>query len=253
MSADLNGTAALITGASSGIGSAVARELAAMGVQVALLGRRRDRLEELAAALTAEGGTARVIAADVTDRAQATAAVDLVLETFGRLDILVNAAGIMLNGASLEADPDDWQRMIDLNVTGLVMVTKTALPHLLAAAASNDRGVADLVNISSIAGRVANARVAVYNATKFGVTAFSESLRQEFTRQNLRVSVIEPGAVDTELFGHQRPETQQHYEQLFTGVEKLRPEDISELIGFLVSRPRRMAINEVVVRPTDQV
>lgn len=253
MSADLNGTAALITGASSGIGSAVARELAAMGVQVALLGRRRDRLEELAAALTAEGGTARVIAADITDRAQATAAVDVVLETFGRLDILVNAAGIMLNGASLEADPDDWQRMIDLNVTGLVMVTKTALPHLLAAAASNDRGVADLVNISSIAGRVANARVAVYNATKFGVTAFSESLRQEFTRQNLRVSVIEPGAVDTELFGHQRPETQQHYEQLFTGVEKLRPEDIAELIGFLVSRPRRMAINEVVVRPTDQV
>jgi NADP-dependent 3-hydroxy acid dehydrogenase YdfG len=159
----------------------------------------------------------------------------------------------MLNGSSIETDLDDWQQMIDLNLTALVTVTKAALPHLLASARTSSRGVADIVNISSIAGRVANAQVAVYNVTKFGVTAFSESLRQEFTRENLRVAVIEPGAVDTELYDHARPASQRHYETLFAGVEKLHPEDVSELVGYLVTRPRRVAINEVVMRPTDQV
>jgi NADP-dependent 3-hydroxy acid dehydrogenase YdfG len=174
-------------------------------------------------------------------------------ERFGRLDIVVNSAGVMLNGPSLDARLDEWDRMVDLNVKGLMYVTKAALPHLVAAAKDSPRGVADLVNVSSIAGRFANRDVAIYGATKFGVSAASEAWRQEFSPNGVRVAVVEPGAVDTELFSHQQAPVQEHYEQLFAGVEKLRPADIADVIAFIVTAPRRMAVAEAVVRPTDQV
>jgi NADP-dependent 3-hydroxy acid dehydrogenase YdfG len=248
----LDGTVALVTGASSGIGRATAVHLAASGATVALVARRRDRLNELVREIEKSGGRALAIDADISERGRAENVVDAAVDALGRLDILVNAAGVMLNGPSIESPVEEWERMIDLNLAALVYLTKAALPHLAAAAKSGARRVADLVNVSSIAGRTANARVAAYNATKFAVTGFSEALRQEFASQSVRVSVIEPGAVDTELFGHQQPATQTHYAELFAHVEKLRSDDVAETIAFLVTRPRRVALNEIVIRPTDQ-
>ncbi|QBX55908.1 SDR family oxidoreductase [Nocardioides seonyuensis] len=246
----LSGCVALVTGATSGIGRAVAVELAGQGAHVAVTGRREDRL----ASLAAEIGQDRVhaIPADLTSAAAATAVVSDVVARFGRLDVVVNAAGVMLNGPTAKADMGEWEAMVDLNLKALLYVTKHALPHLVAAVDS-PRGVADLVNISSIAGRFANRNVAVYNATKFGVTAASESWRQEYAPMGVRVSVVEPGVVDTELFGHQQSAVQEHYERLFDGVERLRASDIAEVVAFIVTAPRRMAVAEVVVRPTDQV
>jgi NADP-dependent 3-hydroxy acid dehydrogenase YdfG len=252
MANDLGGTVALVTGASSGIGRATARMLASQGASVGLVARRRDRLIELSAEIERAGGRAIILNADITDKAQAQHVVERVIGDADRLDIVVNAAGLMLNGPSVESPLDEWEAMVALNVSGLMYVTKAALPHLLRTASESQRRVADLVNISSIAGRVTYGEVAVYNLTKVGVGAFCEALRQELTRKNLRVSVIEPGAVDTELFGHQQQATQAQYEQMFAGVEKLHPEDIAEAIVYIVTRPRRVAINEIMVRPTAQ-
>ena len=173
MTSKLTGTAALVTGASSGIGAATARQLAALGASVALVARRRDRMEALAAEIEQAGGTALVIEADITSRAQAQSAVDQTVERFGQLDILVNNAGLMLLGPVVGADPEDWERMIAVNVQGLLHTTHDALPHLLKAAEDSPRRVADIVNISSIAGRVAWNGYGVYNLTKFGVNGFT--------------------------------------------------------------------------------
>lgn len=249
----LNGAVCLITGASSGIGQATAQKLAAEGASVTLVGRREDRLATLASRIHGDGGRAHVMAADITSAAAAAAVVEASVAEYGRLDILVNAAGIMLNGDSLTSTLDEWDQMVDVNLKGLMYATKAALPHLIDAAETGTRQVADVVNISSISGRIANARVAIYNATKFGVSAATESWRQEFSSKNVRFSVIEPGVVDTELFDHQQESMQKHYQQLFGHVEKLHPEDIADTISFVVTNPRRIAINEVVIRPTDHV
>jgi NADP-dependent 3-hydroxy acid dehydrogenase YdfG len=181
MTANLTGTAALVTGASSGIGAATARQLADHGASVALVARRRDRLEALAAEIDQAGGTALVVEADITDRTQAEAAVQQTVERFGRLDTLVNNAGLMLLVPVVGADAQVWDRMIAINVQGLLSTTRAALPHLLQAAQEGPRRVADIVNISSIAGRVAWNGYGVYSFTKFGVRGFTESLRQEVT------------------------------------------------------------------------
>ena len=173
----LSGTAALVTGASSGIGAATSRQLAELGACVALVARRRDRLEEVAAEIDKAGGTALVVEADITDRTQAEAAVRQAVERFGRLDTLVNNAGLMLLGAVVGTNPEEWERMIAINVHGMLYTTHAALPHLLQAAEEGPRRVADIVNISSIAGRVAWNGYAVYSLTKFGVNGFTESLR----------------------------------------------------------------------------
>ncbi|MFE0419082.1 SDR family NAD(P)-dependent oxidoreductase [Streptomyces tendae] len=243
---------ALVTGASSGIGRATALRLAEEGATVALVARRKDRVEELASLVAEQGGKALVISADVTDAEAAAAAVREVVDGLGRLDILVNAAGVMLNGDSLRARIEEWDQMVDVNVKGVMYVVKAALPHLLEAAKSADREVADVINISSVAGRAAAPTVAIYNATKFGVTAATEAWRQEYAAHNLRFSVIEPGAVDTELFGHQQGHAQEAENQRFDGVEKLHPEDIADAVAYIATSPRRRAINEIVIRPTDQ-
>ncbi len=199
MTMRLQGTVALVTGASSGIGAATARRLAADGAAVAVVARRRDRLEELAGAIRADGGTAVVAEADITDRRQAQEAVQRVVAELGRLDTVVNNAGLMHIGPVADALPDDWNQMLQINVQGLLYVTRAALPHLLQAAQDSPRRVADLVNISSTAGRVARPGTAVYNLTKFGVNGFTEALRQEVMDKRVRVSVVEPGTVNTEL------------------------------------------------------
>jgi NADP-dependent 3-hydroxy acid dehydrogenase YdfG len=251
MTDTLAGAVALVTGATSGIGDAVARSLAARGARIAAVGRRKDRLGRLVADL--EPGQCLTVQADLTAQPEAAEAVTEAVGQFGRLDIVVNSAGLMLNGPTLDARLDEWDRMVDLNLKGLMYVTKAALPHLVAAAGDSPRKVADLVNISSIAGRFANREVAIYSATKFGVSAASEAWRQEFSPHGVRVSVVEPGAVDTELFGHQQAPVQEHYERLFAGVEKLHPADIADVIAFIVTAPRRMAVAEILVRPADQV
>src|SRR5580693_2938310 len=202
----LDGTVALVTGASSGIGAATAIALAFEGAAVAVAARRKDRLEELAASIREQGGTVLVLESDITDEQQATEAVEHTVAELGRLDTLINNAGVMLLGPAVGAPLSEWQRMVELNVLGLLYCTHAALPHLLAAAEDGPRQVADIVNLSSVAGRVARSGNGVYSLTKFGVGAFSESLRQEVTRRHVRVSLMEPGATTTELITHNRAE-----------------------------------------------
>jgi len=250
--AELDGTVALVTGASSGIGEATAVALAAQGAALAVAARRKDRLDQLVSRISDRGGKALAIETDVTDQEQARAAVERTVSELGRLDTLVNNAGQMLLGPILDAPTEEWDRMIALNLQGLLYCSHAALPHLLKAAESSPRGVADLINISSVAGRVARVGSGVYNLTKWGVGAFSESLRQEVTKRNVRVSLVEPGAVATELTDHLRPEIRERSKERFAGIERLESEDIARTIEFIVRQPRRVAINEVLIRPTDQ-
>lgn len=248
----LTGSVALVTGASSGIGEATALALAAEGAAVALVARRADRLTEPEKTITAAGGIAHVISADVTDPDAAAGTVAQTVAELGRLDILINNAGVMLLGPVLDAPVAEWQRMIDINLSGLLYCTKAALPHLLDAAQDGPRQVADLVNVSSVAGRVPRLGSGVYNATKHGVGAFSESLRQEVTQRHVRVGLVEPGAVATELAGHNRPEVLEGMQRRFADMERLTAPDIAEAVVFMVTRPRHVAINEILVRPTEQ-
>jgi NADP-dependent 3-hydroxy acid dehydrogenase YdfG len=252
MAERLDGTVALVTGASSGIGEATALALAEQGAAVALTARREDRLAALAAKIRDGGGTALVLAADIADEQQAGAAVERTVAELGRLDTLINNAGVMLLGPAVDAPLDEWQRMVQTNLLGMLYCAHAALPHLLKAAQDSPRRVADLVNISSVAGRVARNGSGVYNATKHGVGAFTEALRQEVTQRHVRVSVVEPGAVDTELSSHNRPEILEGIERRFVGVERLRAGDIAEAVTYIVTRPRHMAVNEMLIRPTDQ-
>jgi NADP-dependent 3-hydroxy acid dehydrogenase YdfG len=248
----LSGTVALVTGASSGIGEATAKRLAADGATVAVAARRLDRLERLVEEIDDAGGKALAIEADVTDRAVAEALVERTVKELGRLDTVVNNAGVMLLGPALEAPIDEWERMVDLNVKGLLYVAKAALPHLINGAGDGPRLVTDMVNISSVAGRRAREGSAVYNATKFGVGAFSEALRQEVTERHVRVSLVEPGAVITELSSHNRPEVLEELKGRFGEIERLEADDIADAISYIVTRPRHVAINEILVRPTEQ-
>jgi NADP-dependent 3-hydroxy acid dehydrogenase YdfG len=252
MTERLDGTVALVTGASSGIGEATARELARRGAAVAVGARRKDRLDALAKEIEDAGGTAVAIEADVTDPEQARALVGTTVERLGRLDTVVNNAGQMLLGPIQDAPIEEWERMVDLNIKGVLYVAHAALEHLVAAAEQDPRHVADLVNISSVAGRVARRGSGVYNLTKHGVGAFSESLRQEMSGRHVRVSLVEPGAVATELTDHMRPEIREQARSRFADVESLESEDIADAIVYIVTRPRRVAVNELLIRPTEQ-
>jgi NADP-dependent 3-hydroxy acid dehydrogenase YdfG len=252
MAERLDGTVALITGASSGIGEATARALAAQGAAVAVAARRKERLDQLAAEITKNGGRVLVMETDVTDQQQAQAAVERTVTELGRLDTVVNNAGVMLLGPAVGAPLEDWQQMVALNVDGLLYITHAALPHLISAAQDSPRQVADLINISSVAGRVARNGSNVYNLTKFGVTALSESLRQELAGRHVRVAAVEPGAVATELASHVRPNVRDQMMQRFANIERLQAADIADAIAYIVTRPRHVAINEILIRPTEQ-
>ncbi|MFI6000153.1 SDR family NAD(P)-dependent oxidoreductase [Streptomyces sp. NPDC051366] len=249
----LRGTVALVTGASSGIGRAAALALAGRGATVALTARRGDRLTELAAQIEAGGGTALVLPADIADEAEAARVVERTVKELGRLDTLVNNAGLMILGHAGQSALADWKRMVDINLTGLMHTTHAAMPHLANAAGDGRRQVSDIVNVSSVAGRQAAAMGAAYCATKFGVGAFSEALRQELARQHVRVSLVEPGSVDTELREHNAPEVQQALAQMLGKIERLQAQDIADAIVYIVTRPRRVAVAEMLVRPTEQV
>jgi NADP-dependent 3-hydroxy acid dehydrogenase YdfG len=235
------GPVAVITGASSGIGAATARALAAHGYRLALLARRVDRLEQLAAEL---GPTAVAIAADVTDRSALVAAADRVRQEFDGADLLVNNAGVMLLGPFSSAQRDEARRMVEVNLLGAMTATEVFLDQL------RDGG-GDLVNISSVAGRTARAGNAAYAATKWGMNGWSEALRQEL-QPDIRVTLIEPGAVATELTDHiTDPAAKQGAEQFYAQLA-ITPDDVAEVIAFAVTRPRRMTLNEILLRPTSQ-
>ncbi|WP_224964994.1 SDR family NAD(P)-dependent oxidoreductase [Acinetobacter guillouiae] len=253
MTSLLKGTVALVTGASSGIGYATAQLLAAQGASVAIVARRQDRLEALVGQIEAAGGSAFAVPADITDRDQAHSAIQAVVEKFGHLDILINNAGLMLLGSVVEAHLDEWDQMIAVNQRGLLYITRAALPYLLAAAENSTRRVADIVNISSIAGSFAWANYGVYNMTKFGVNGFTEALRQEITKKNVRVSVVEPGGVDTELGSHNKGSMRENIDEFYETTAVLQAEDVANAVIYMVTRPRHASISELRIMPTDQI
>ena len=232
---------AVITGASSGIGEATARALAADGHRLALLARRADRIEELAAEL---GNGAVSIVADVTDRDSLVSAAERVQADLGGADILVNNAGVMLLGPFDSEHSDELRQMVEVNLLGAMTATEVFLDQL------RDGG-GDLVNISSVAGRTARAFGSGYNATKWGLNGWSEALRQELL-PDIRVMVIEPGAVGTELTDHITDSSVKEATEKFYGEVAITAADIAEIIAFAVSRPRRVNLNEILVRPTAQ-
>jgi clavulanate-9-aldehyde reducatase len=248
MAGSLEGRVAAITGASSGIGEATALVLAEAGAAVALGARRTDRIEALAERIRADGGKAAAIEVDVSDEAQARAFVSGAHEQLGGLDVLVNNAGVMLLGPVDGADTDEWRRMIHVNLLGLLYCTHAALPLM------REGGGGHVVNVSSVAGRHARAGAAVYNMTKFGVTAFSEALRQEALHSDVRVTCVEPGFVETELQGHNKnPVVQQGVAKMREQIgEVLTAADIANAIRHALEQPRHVSVNEVLIRPTRQ-
>jgi NADP-dependent 3-hydroxy acid dehydrogenase YdfG len=244
----LDGKVAAVTGASSGIGEATALALAAAGAAVAIGARREDRLRSLASRIEDSGGRALAMGVDVTDEASARAFVSRAHDELGGLDILVNNAGVMLLGPVEGANISEWRTMVNVNVMGLLYCTHAALPLMRTA------GRGHIVNISSVAGRVASAGSAVYNLTKFGVGAFSEGLRQEVSPAGIRTTVIEPGFVDTELQSHnENPAVREGLEKMRESLpEVLKAEDIAAGILYAVTQPRRVDVNEVLIRPTGQ-
>jgi NADP-dependent 3-hydroxy acid dehydrogenase YdfG len=247
----LDGTVALVTGASSGFGAAIARALAVHGATIALVARRKDRLEQLASEIEHAGGAALPIPADISQRAEAIAAVEEAVNRSGRIDTVVNNAGVMFVDPVEHALLEEWDRMLAVNVDGLLNVAHAALPHLLQAAELGPRRVADMVNISSVAGIKTGSGVAVYSLTKYGAGAFTEALRQEVAGRHVRVSVIEPGSANTELRSHMRAAAQARGHAR-ASVERLEAEDVADAVAYVVTRPRRVAVNEVVIRPTEQ-
>ena len=242
----LDGRVALVTGASSGIGEATALALAKAGAKVAIAARRADRLATLAKSIEAVGGSALEIVADLTKPGDIERMIDANVKMFGRLDILVNNAGVMLLSPVAEASTDDWRRMIELNLIALMETTKAALPHL-----KTSKG--HIVNVSSVAGRVANPDASGYAATKFGVVAFSESLRREVYADKVRVTLIEPGLVLTELGDHiTNPGMKASLEKRKTAMEGLEAEDVAAAVVYAVTQPARVNVNEILLRPTDQ-
>jgi NADP-dependent 3-hydroxy acid dehydrogenase YdfG len=244
----LAGKAAAITGASSGIGEATALALAAAGAAVSLAARRADRIEALAKRIGDSGGRAIALETDVADEQQANRFVQETKDQLGSLDILVNNAGVMLLGPVIGADTSEWRRMIEVNLLGLLYCTHAALPTM------GEQGSGHIVNVSSVAGRFANFGSGVYNLTKFGVNAFSEALRQEVAAANVKVTVIEPGFVATELQGHNtHPMVVDAIENMRKEIgEPLEPGDIAQAILYAVASPGRVAVNEVLVRPSGQ-
>lgn len=243
MSDTLEGKIVLVTGASSGIGQATALALSKAGARVAVGARRADRLKDLAQDAP---GEILVVELDVTDEQSVQDAVAATVERFGALDAVVNNAGIMLSGVILGADTTEWTRMIETNLLGSMYTVHAALPHLL-----ESKGA--VVQISSTSGRISSAASGVYAATKFGITAFAEALRQEVTTQGVRVVVVEPGFVSTELTSHiTDPNIQAAAKNMAESMRTLQPEDIAAAVVYALTQPAHVAVNEILIRPTDQ-
>ncbi|HEX4730212.1 MAG TPA: SDR family NAD(P)-dependent oxidoreductase [Solirubrobacterales bacterium] len=246
MAAPLADRVVAITGASSGIGEATALALAAAGAKVALAARRAERLEEIVARIEAAGGEALAIPTDVADEAQANAFVRAAAERFGRLDALVNNAGVMQLGPIDGAPTEEWRRMIDVNVFGVLYCTHAALPIM------REAGGGHIVNVSSVGGKVVGTYSGVYSLTKFGLGAFTEALRRESIAAGIRVTLVVPGSTATELRSHTREEVLAETVHAFAGVTPLDPADIAAAIVAALAQPPNVSVSEIVLRPSGQ-
>lgn len=247
MASKLEGKVAIITGASSGIGEATAISLAAEGAKVVIAARRGERLEAVSKHITENGGQVLSVIADITDEVQVKNLIQKAHAEFGRVDILVNNAGISFPGRIENADPSNWRKMIDINVLALMYTTHTVLPIFKAQKSGH------IVNISSVAGRIARAGMAAYNVTKWGVNAFSEALRQEVYQDNIRVTIIEPGLVETEIDQHITDVVaKQEIAARRKAITPLQSEDIAAAILYAVTQPQHVNVNEILIRPTQQ-
>jgi clavulanate-9-aldehyde reductase len=246
MDIDLSDRVVAVTGASSGIGEATALACAKAGAADGLAARRRDRIDALAQRIEGDGGRAIAVQTDVGEEDQASAFVQRTNDELGRIDVLVNNAGVMLLGPIIDAPTEEWRRMIHANVYGVLYCTHAALPLMA------EQGSGHIVNVSSVAGRFAREGSGVYNLTKFGVGAFSESLRQEGVRYGLRVTLIEPGAVATELIEQNRPEVVQQIGKTLGDVQPLTAQDIANAVLYAIGQPPNVSVNEVLVRPSGQ-
>jgi len=244
----LQGKTAIVTGASSGIGETTAIALAQEGAFVTLVARREDRLQSLARRIATDfGGDTLAIIGDVTDATTIESAVSETMAKRGRIDILINNAGIMLLGPIDGAHTSDWKRMIDINVLGLMNFTHAVVPTMKAQKSGH------IVNISSVAGRVARAGSSGYNASKWAVGAFSEALRQEVCLHQIRVTIIEPGAVLTELTDHiTHDDVKKQVKDRIAAMSALTAQDVANAIIYVVTQPAHVNINEILMRPTDQ-
>ena len=245
--ADLKGAVAVVTGASSGIGEAIAVDLARHGATVVATARRKDRLE----ALAARDANIHAIECDVADAVSVKSMIDETISRFERLDILVNNAGLGLTGYATQISLDEWKQMVDVNVMGVLNCSHIAVPHLIAAA-KGSRGVADIVNISSVAGRKALPGSSVYAATKFAVNAFSDGLRQELASKHVRVSIVAPGMTESEMIYKIRPDLLEKIRASLEAMPSMTAAEVAETVTFCVTRPAGVAISDLLVRPTEQ-
>jgi len=242
---------ALVTGAASGIGAAIATRLAADGASVALLARRRDRLEKLAAQISESGGTALVVPADVTDPDEVAQAAEFVQDRFGDLDLLVNNAGLMKVVPFGDASAADWRRTVDVNLGGVLTVTHAFLPALKRSATTR---TTDLINVSSIAADRFMPGMAAYGASKAGVSYLSRALRLELAGEGIRVTNLEPGMVDgTELADQFPAELRTMVDELRTSLPAVPPSEVADLIAYVVSRPREVNLPELIIQPSKEV
>jgi NADP-dependent 3-hydroxy acid dehydrogenase YdfG len=244
--AKLDGKVAVVTGASSGIGEATAEALAAEGASVVVAARREDRLTDLVKRMEGNGGKTLSVQCDVTDEEQAHALIQKAEEEFGSVDILVNNAGVMLLSKVEKGLSDQWRQMFDVNVMGLLYATDAAVEVMKRQKSGH------IVNISSVAGRKVRPTGGVYSGTKFAVNAISEGLRQELLEDNVRVTMVEPGAVETELPDHITDDEALEGMGGLMQIERLQSEDIANAIAYVVTQPERVSINEILIRPTQQ-
>jgi NADP-dependent 3-hydroxy acid dehydrogenase YdfG len=236
----------VITGASSGMGEAAARRLAAEGARVVLGARRTDRIDAIAAEIHEEGGEALAVTTDVTDRDQVEHLVDTAVEAYGRIDVLINNAGVMPLSPFDRLKVDEWDQMIDVNLRGVLYGIAAALPHM------KEQRSGHIINLSSVAGHKVFGGSAVYSATKSGVRALSEGLRQEVKPYNIRTTIISPGAVKTELLDHiSEPDVQQANRE-YVGQVGVPADSFARVVVFAISQPEELDINEVLFRPTSQ-
>jgi NADP-dependent 3-hydroxy acid dehydrogenase YdfG len=248
MAKSLERKVVIVTGASSGIGEATARLLCKEGAKVVLVARRKDRIDNLEKELKSSGGEALAIEGDVTSKEDCAKIIKQVLDEWKQVDILINNAGVMLLGPVLDAPIEEWERMIQVNLLGLLYMTHETLPVM------KKNKLGHMVNISSVAGRTTRSGSAVYNATKWGVVAFTDALRQELAegKTGIRTTLIEPGFVKTELQGHNRPEIRDELKNRFGDIKGLEADDIARGILYAVSQPQHVSVNEVLIRPTEQ-
>lgn len=246
MTDNITGKTIVITGASSGMGAATARHLADLGAAVVLGARRTDRIDALAAEITAAGGKAIAVATDVTKRQDLQRLVDTAIETYGCLDVIINNAGVMPLSPLERVKVDEWDQMIDVNLKGVLYGVAAALPPMIAQRSGH------IINVASVAGHKLFGGSAVYSATKFAVRALSEGVRQEMAPYNIRTTILSPGAVKTELLDHISEKDVQQANQDYVGQVGVPAETLARLVAFAINEPEDVGINEIVFRPTVQ-